>query len=419
MCGGVALALILACPAPGTAQSVPTGPFTTAGGRLTLSGEASASIATSDPGYFNYSNYDSELTQEVRVDATAALRLGRRLTLLADLRLQAPLGEGSWSVRPYALFVRVRPWTDRAFDVQAGLIPPVFGAFSRRAYGTDNPLIGYPLAYQYLTSLRSDAMPASANDLLAARGHGWETAYPVGGTAVNSGLPLVDGLRYPVGVEVRVGNRPVEVSAALTTGSLSSPRLTGSGVGSQLSAHVTVYPTTGLVLGASASRGRYLERSVLDALGLKTQGPQASGGDPQASDEGARDTQQAFGFDAEFSRGHWIVRAEGVFSRWEIPRVQPPLIDGPISAFAIDAEARYRIRPGLYAAVRVGRLDFSDVTGSSGPEAWEAPVRRVEAGAGFSWFRNVTVKGACQWNWRDTLYNRTEGLASAQVIVAF
>ena len=48
--------------------------------------------------------------------------------------------------------------------------PPSFGAFGRRAYNADNPLIGYPLAYQYLTSLRADAIPATADDLLRMRG---------------------------------------------------------------------------------------------------------------------------------------------------------------------------------------------------------------------------------------------------------
>ena len=52
-------------------------------------------------------------------------------------------------------------------------MPPTFGAFARRTYATDNPLIGYPLAYQYLTSLRPDALPANADELLRMRGRGW------------------------------------------------------------------------------------------------------------------------------------------------------------------------------------------------------------------------------------------------------
>ena len=37
-------------------------------------------------------------------------------------------------------------------------MPPTFGAFARRTYANDNPLIGYPLAYQYMTTMRADAL---------------------------------------------------------------------------------------------------------------------------------------------------------------------------------------------------------------------------------------------------------------------
>ena len=55
-----------------------------------------------------------------------------------------------------------------------------FGAFGRHAYGVDNPLIGQPFIYQYLTSLRSDSLPASADDLVYMKGMGWANNYPIG-----------------------------------------------------------------------------------------------------------------------------------------------------------------------------------------------------------------------------------------------
>ena len=86
----------------------------------------------------------------------------------------------STRVRPYALYLRIRPWTTRDFDIQVGRVPPTFGAFARRTYANDNPLIGYPLAYQYLTSLRPDAVPANADELLRMRGRGWLSNYSLG-----------------------------------------------------------------------------------------------------------------------------------------------------------------------------------------------------------------------------------------------
>src|SRR5207245_6807279 len=97
----------------------------------------------------------------VRVAVSGMWRPSGRAAVVTELR-----SENLKRVIPYALYVRVRPLKGRALDVQAGRIPPVFGAFGRRSYGADNPLIGYPLAYQYLTSMRPDAIPATADDLL-------------------------------------------------------------------------------------------------------------------------------------------------------------------------------------------------------------------------------------------------------------
>ena len=109
----------------------------------------------------------------------------------------------------YAAYVRVRPWRSRAFDIQAGRIPPTFGAFGRHAYGTDNPVIGYPLAYQYLTSLRTDAVPATADDLLAMRARGWKSSFPVGSQTPGPGVPLVTAFQWDTGVQVRWKQGPI------------------------------------------------------------------------------------------------------------------------------------------------------------------------------------------------------------------
>jgi len=397
--------LLAAFAGPVTAQSLPTAPITTAGGRLTIGGDASASISPSDEYYFDYSDYNYNLLRQVRADAAAALRLGNRLALLGDLRVEGPVGKGPWTLRPYALFARIRPWPQRAFDVQAGLIPPVFGAFSRRAYGPDNPLIGFPLAYQYLTSLRPDALPASADDLLRMRGRGWLTRYPVGSTTADHGVPLIDGLHYETGVEVHAGNDPIEVSAAVTAGSMSAPRVTGAGSGAQVSGRFAYRPAPWLALGVSAARGIFVSSSVTDALGAAAQ---------QSSND-----QRALGFDAECSHGYWLVRTEGVLSSWRLPALRAPFLDAPLRAFGVDVEGRYRIRPGLYAALRVDHLGFSRVAGSAGELPWDAPVRRIEAGAGYSLQRNILMKIAYQYNWRDSEYNRTSGLVSAQLLFWF
>src|SRR5690606_12539901 len=109
------------------------------------------------------------------------------LQLLAEVRT-----DNGDALQPFALYARIRPWPDRRVDIQVGRIPPTFGAYGRGTYGTANMLIGMPLGYQYLTSLRSDALPADADDLLQMRGRGWLTSFPVGNRASGPGLPLVN-----------------------------------------------------------------------------------------------------------------------------------------------------------------------------------------------------------------------------------
>jgi hypothetical protein len=402
-CAGWLLALALS----GSAAAQEPAPATGAnlGTRWAFGGSASISVAPEDTGYFNYSTGAYSVLRLAHLDGSASLSLGSRLTLVGDIRLQGGVGEGGWQVRPYALFARIRPWTQRAVDVQVGLIPPVFGAFSRRVYGTDNPLIGFPLGYQYVTTLRPDAVPASADELLRKRGSGWRVAYSVGNPDPDYGVPLADGLRYPAGAEVHMGGERVEAAVAVTTGSLSVPNALDVGWSPQVSARLAARPVAGLVLGGSVSHGAFLTRALTDTLGTTGQ-------------RGAND-QTAAGFDAEYSRGHLIVRAEGVMSWWRLPQSAPPHLADPLGAFAFDVEARYRILPGVYAAVRLDRLDFSEVCGTTACLPWDAPVQRVEAGGGYSIRRNIVLKGAYQFNRRDGNRHPSLGLASAQLLVWF
>jgi hypothetical protein len=397
--------LMLCAAAPTLAQVLPAEPVTLGGGAVTIGGEASVTVGSDDPGYFNYSSYAYNLLRLARVDGTAELRLGSHVSLLGDLRVQADLEYGDTQVNAHSAFVRIRPWLTRAFDIQAGLVPPVFGAFSRRGYRSDYPLIGFPLGYQYLTSLRPDAIPASADDLLRMRGRGWLVRYPIGDTEAYHGVPLMDGLQYQTGVEVHAAAARFDLAAAVTNGSAADPEIRDGSARLTCSGRVAYRPVPGGVLGVSAARGAFLDEGALDAA--------EAGG---AARDGA---QTALGVDAEYSYGHWILRGELITSWWQMPRVAEPFIDSPLRSVAAYVEARYRMRPGLTAALRVDRLDFSGVSGSGGRRSWDAPVTRVEGGAGYAIIRNVVVKAAYQYNWRDSSRYPRLGLASAQLLFWF
>lgn len=395
-----AVCVLVAHVTAASAQVLPTEPLTAADGRIIIGAEVSATFASPDPGFFNYTDYEYSALRNVRVGIGTEVRAARWMQVLGELRI-----DHGRHVDPFVFYVRLRPFPARKFDVQVGRIPATFGASSRSTYGSGNLLIGTPLAYQYLTSLRPDAVPATADDLLRMRGRGWLSNFPLGVTAADRGLPVINSVRSDTGLQVHGINGIVEWTGALTTGSLSNPHGGADNDGAQVATRVVVRPRPSVAAGVSAARGAYLSRVVEPALpaGMR-----------------ARDgVQRAVGVDAEYSEGRFLARTEVIHSNWTLP---VPLT-GPqaeeLSATAMIIEGRYRILPGIQLALRAERLDFSRLEVRGVRERWEAPVRRVEVGGSYAITRNVTVKAAWQRNTRDGGRVLRDALGALQVVYWF
>ena len=359
--------------------------------QFTIAGQVTATAATGNDnfgGYFNYTDYSHNALQMLRVSLSAMWRPIEPIALLAEVR-----SENGEHVIPYAMYVRVRPFKGRPFDIQAGRIPTVFGTFSRR-YDLDNPLIGVPLAYQYITSLRPDSVPVSADNLLPYRGLGWDVAYPVGDQHTTTGVPIVNTYRWDTGVEAHGATRYLDAAVAVTSGTLSNPRVDDDNGGRQASTRVAVKPLIGLVIGGSLARGEFLSNNITDFYGTVF--------------PGAHYRQRALGLDAEYSRGYWIVRGEVIQSRWNLPAANLPYISEPLRATSGYVEAKYRFTPRFYMASRIDRLTFSNITGTvqtpdapGQPTPWDAPVTRIELGSGLHISRHLLARTSGQYNWRE------------------
>ena len=303
----IACALALCGSVPARAQTLPSDPIVFADGRVTFGGDVSASIGPDDTGFFNYTDYEHSALRLLRIDLSGSLKAGDHLAVLGEVR-----SENIGSPRPYALFLRIRPWTARRFDIQVGRVPPTFGAFARRTYAADNPLIGYPLAYQYLTSLRPDSLPADADELLAMRGRGWLSNFSIGNPTPDHGLPVASAFRWDTGVQMHVASDVIDVTASVTAGTISNPLFTDDNSGKQIAGRVAVRPTVGLILGASAARGPFVTEAA----------SQSAVGEGHNGDF----TQTAWGGDVEYSRGYYLVRFETIVSDWTVPVVRAPLM---------------------------------------------------------------------------------------------
>jgi hypothetical protein len=271
------------------AQTLPSEPITFGGGRVVIGGDLAASVAPEDTGFFNYGDYEHSTLRQVRIGISGSVRATSRLSVLGEVRV-----DNFDHVVPFALYARVRPWPTRRFDIQIGRIPPTFGSFPRHAYGHENPLIGYPMAYQYLTSLRPDSAPLHAEELLRMRGRGWLSSFGAGNRAEDRGLPLVTAFSWDTGVQVSTGWRTLDVTAAVTNGSAASPRVRDDNQGKQIAARVAVRPVVGLVIGGSLAHGQFGNQRLIDETG--------------APDD-RQFRQRAYGADLEYSRAHWMIRS--------------------------------------------------------------------------------------------------------------
>jgi hypothetical protein len=395
------LLLVLSCAATAAragAQPLPEGPIRALDGRVVVTGDVVATAGSLDESaWFNYTDYEHNALRMMRLGVAAAWRPAEWLAFVGELR-----SEDFHQPAAYAAYVRVRPWRHYAFDIQAGRIPPSFGAFGRRGYGTDNPVIGYPLAYQYLTSLRTDAVPATADDILRMRARGWRSSFPIGSQTPGPGIPLVSAFQWDTGVQVRWKHGPIEATSAVTNGTLSHPRLVDDNGGKQVSGRVALTPAIGWIVGVSGARGAWLAREIPS----QTTAP----------------LQRVVGADVEYSRDHWIVRGELVWSRWSFPVPLAPSNASTVGALATWGEGRYRITPRVFLAGRADRLNFTRLRGSvpqSRALPWDAPVTRLEGGFGVYLQRNFVLRAMAQANWRPAgrVPNRT--FLSAQLAYWF
>jgi len=395
------VAALLALPASALAQGADRPLGLTLGRHVSFGGEvALVAGPEDDDAFFNYTDYERNALRILRLRLFSEWRIAARLSLVGEIK-----SEDVAAIDAAAVYLRWRPFAGRDFYVQGGRIPPVIGAFARRAYGRDNAVLGLPLAYQYLTSLRPDALPATNTDLLRMRGRGWQPSYPIGETALEPGIPLASVAKWDTGVEAAWRHERVQLAGALTRGSPAAPVVRETNGALTWSSRAAVTWTSGLSVGVSAARGRWIEDAVADLL---PDGRSRPG------------SQSVVGIDAEFGRSRWLVRSEWLRTVFEMPIVLADDPDARLSSWTAFVEARYRPHPRWQIGARAERLAFGDIRDAAGSMTpWEGDVDRVEGTLGYRASRHLEIRGGWQHDWRDAGRIRERGYPTCGVLFWF
>lgn len=377
-------ALLLAVPTGARAQSADYHAPASADRPVSVGGEVLATAAPRDAdAYFNYTDYDHDALRLLRIRLFGEWRASDRLSLVGELRT-----ENTDAISAAALYVRWRPSQAHDFFVQAGRIPPVFGSFGLHAYGRDNVVIGQPLAYQYLTSLRPDALPGTIDDLLRMRGRGWQPSFTVGSTTLRPGIALVSASRWDTGLSATWRTAHLDLAGALTRGAPSIPVVRDRNGSLMWAGRVAAHLPAGVTIGLSGARGQWIDDHVLSLV--------SSGPTPPSA-------QAVVGTDVELGLGRWLVRSEWIHSTFELPIVVATPSDTRLGAWGGFVEGRYRLLPRWQIGVRLDRVSFSRVQGTASVASttWDAGVDRAEAVLGFRASRSLEFRGGWQQNWRD------------------
>jgi hypothetical protein len=287
-------------------------------------------------------------------------------------------GEAGTRLDEYA--VRVSPWQDGRFNLQIGKFATVVGNWVARHSSWDNPFVTAPLPYENLTAIW-DSVAADSSATLLAWAHVRTKAGDFSGDEFaekHLHQPVIWGPSYASGAAVfgRVGQ--VDYAAELKNTSLSSRPEVWDATETQwqhptFSGRLGFRPNEMWTFGVSTSTGTYLRPEAEPTL---------------AAGHSLDDYRQiVIAQDIGFAWRHLQIWAESYQTRFEIPNV------GDVDTFAYYLEAKYKITPQLFGALRWNQQTFGTVRNSEGARVkWGRDVWRIDPAFGYRFTAHTQLK---------------------------
>jgi len=314
-------------------------------------------------------NTDDHLLFNPRLSLFLDAQIGPHLYLFVQSRIDRgfdPSDEGA-QVRLDEYALRVTPWDDDRFNLQVGRFPTVVGNWVQRHLSWDNPFITAPLPYENLTAISDTLVPYSAEAFV----------YQLLPNERYEHNPLIWGPSYATGISAARFNK-FDLAIELKNASLSSRPETWDALDSgfdqpTISARVGFRPNESWNLGFSASDGSYYR-------------PETAYPFPPGRD--ADDFHElVLGQDISYALHHWQFWAEFYEVRFEVPRV------GNADTFAYYLEAKYKITPQFFAALRWNQQLFGTVQDNAGQALrWGNDVWQIDGAVTYRFTPHMQLK---------------------------
>lgn len=310
--------------------------------------------------------------------------------------------DGGAEIRMDEYFLRFTPLDSSLINFQFGKSATVVGNWVQRHYSWDNPFINAPLPYENLVGLW-DSEAARNGDTVLYWGHvkGYDS-HDYSDKYLR--LPVIWGPNYASGFSVFGSIDKFDYAAELKNAALSSrPEewdLTARGFDQPtFSTRIGFRPNAMWNIGFSASSGPYLMSDAKPTLR-----PGSSLNDY---------CEQVFGQDVSFAWHHLQLWSEVYEARFKIPGV------GNADTLAYYLEAKYKITPQLFAALRWNQQLFADLPTSQGEKQWGNDTWRMDAAVGYRFTNYLQTKIQYSFTHQNSDVQVGEQLVAVQVTLKY
>ncbi|MEY2527769.1 MAG: hypothetical protein QOE73_2540 [Verrucomicrobiota bacterium] len=305
-------------------------------------------------------------------------------------------------VRLDEYFLRYTPLETSAINIQFGKFGTVVGNWVPRHYSWDNPFVTAPLPYENLTGIW-DGVAVDQVDTLFYWGHVGEYNTPDYSDKYMR-LPIIWGPSYATGVAISGSLGKFDYAAEMKNRSLSSRPESWDATqvdfsDPTFSGRVGFRPNEMWNVGFSVSAGPYL---------LPEAGPTLPIGDSVGDYR-----ELVLAQDVSFAWHHFQLWAEFYEARFEVPIV------GDADTFSYYLEAKYKITPQLFAALRWNQQLYGTVRDEGEWVKWGNDIWRVDAAVGYRFTNNLQAKIQYSFNCEDADPSLGASVVAVQLTVKF